>query len=146
MQQSRHKVLSLFIAQTTEPKTLSCDSLTCDEGGVIGDKHHGKDPLRSVLITSAYAYTLAETHGIEMVYGSLGENILTDFDLRSLKPGDRLRMGEVVFEVAQNCTLCNHLSQIDRKLPKLLREDRGIFARVVREGTLRQGDPVSLAL
>ena len=144
MEHTNASVLALFIADATTKKTIAVDEILCDCHGIKGDKHYGKNPDRSVLLTSTYAYELAKNENIQMQYGMLGENILVDFDLKNLKPGDRLRLGKVVVEVAQNCTLCNHLAQIDKKLPKLLRTDRGIFTRVITGGRLHPQDEVSL--
>ncbi len=144
MQNQTSKVLALYIADADQSAMISKDFVQCRLDGIEGDKHYAKDPARSVLITSTYAYMLAKKQGIDVSYGALGENILIDFDLRPFGPGTRLQMGDVILEIAQNCTLCNHLSKIDRKLPKLLRNDRGVFARVVQEGRIHTGDEVSL--
>jgi MOSC domain-containing protein YiiM len=143
LQNRNAKVIALFIADT-QSNSIGKAVITCDPQGIREDKHYGKDPARSVLVTSTYAYQLASDQGIGIPHGALGENILTDFDLKTVGPGERLQLGEVVLEIVQNCTLCNHLSKIDRKLPKLLRDDRGVFAKVVQGGTLHNGDAVSL--
>lgn len=142
MEKSSYKVIALYIC---DPETSVCSektTLTLDEKGIRNDKHYDKEQNRSVLITSTYAYDLARSHDIEIHHGELGENILTDFDLHDINPGERLKIGDVILEIAQNCTLCNHLSKIDKKLPKLLRHDRGIFAKVIQGGELRQNDEV----
>ncbi len=69
-----------------------------------------------------------------MPFGSLGENILIDYNPYHLNAGDQLRMGEVVLQISQNCTICDHLSKIDETLPTLLKDDRGIFAKVIKGG------------
>ncbi len=136
-------ILALFITDK-DAKTHTKPFLQLDEKGIVGDKHYNKNRNRSVLITSVKAYRMAEERAIVMSYGSLGENIVIDYDLHLLKPGDQLKVGEVVLEIVQNCTLCNHLSKIDKSLPKLLCNDRGIFAKVVKGGILRQKDTVHL--
>ena len=49
-------------------------SLDLDSGGIIGDKHHGGNIERSVLLATKESYALAKSNGIEMGYGELGEN------------------------------------------------------------------------
>jgi MOSC domain-containing protein YiiM len=115
-----------------------------DKSGVLEDKHYGKNIDRSVLITSTKAYLMAKEENIFMEHGSLGENIVIDYNLDLLNPGDKLQAGEVILEIVQNCTLCNHLSKIDKKLPKLLSQDRGVFAKVIKGGKLSQNDKVYL--
>jgi MOSC domain-containing protein YiiM len=97
-----------------------------------------------VLITSEASYTLANDHNIQLPFGSLGENILIDYDPYHLNAGDQLRMGEVILEISQNCTMCDHLSKIDEDLPELLKDDRGIFARVVEGGVIKKEDEIYL--
>jgi len=120
------------------------ESITIDEGGVIGDGHYGKDPLRAVMLTSTLAYDKAAQNGILLEEGALEENILIPFDPYTLPLGSRIHIAEAVVELAQNGTICRSLTRIDSKLPKLLKADRGIFARVIRAGTVRAGDPIRI--
>lgn len=78
-----------------------------------------------------------------MEYGSLGENILIDYNVYNLSMGTQLKIGEVIVEITQNCTICNYLSIIDKSLPKLLRNDRGIFVKVIQSGVIKEGDSLS---
>ena len=143
MSQVIANVLALFMTDLHK-QTISCKKIILEKEGIIGDKHYGKELSRSVLITSTYAYDLLLQEKINASFGALGENIVIDYDLHRLKPGDKLVLGEVILEIAQNCTLCNHLSKIDKRVPKLLRDDRGIFARVVKGGELHLHDEVRL--
>ena len=45
-------------------------------------------------------------------------------------------------QISQNCTLCRSLSKIDSKLPKILKNDRGIFAFVLEAGEIKENDEV----
>jgi len=118
--------------------------LTIDEKGVVEDKYYNKDIQRSVLITSLESYKLATENGINAQYSALGENILIDYNPYHLKPGARLKIGDLELEISQNCTLCNSLAKVDARLPKLLKNDRGIFAKVISGGTIRKGDNIYL--
>jgi len=139
------KVVTLFISKKEEPKHQSKLELYLDEKGVQNDKFYNKGIERSVLISSTHSYTLALEHDISMDYGALGENILIDYNIYSLLMGTQLQIGdEVVVEITQNCTICSHLSVIDKSLPKLLKKDRGIFVKVVQSGTIKEGDSVYL--
>jgi len=129
-------VLKLFVSK--KPK----NSIKIDTRGVIGDKFYDTDKNRSVLITSTKSYNVAKSNTIDLEYGELGENILVDFDIYSLPIGTKLKIGTALFQISQNCTLCKSLSKIDSKLPKLLKEDRGIFAFVLEDGEIREGDKI----
>lgn len=136
------KIIELFYS--TNDARMNSTTLTLDDKGIVEDKYYNKDIQRSVLITSLESYKLALKHGIEMPYGALGENLLIDYNPYDLKPGTTLIVGNLELEISQNCTICNSLAKIDDELPKLLRDDRGIFAKVVSSGTINQNDNIYL--
>jgi len=136
------KVSSLFYSPPSG-RTTAC-SFDLDSQGILDDKHYKKDIERSVLIASLESYALANHHDIELVHGVLGENILIDYNPYHLIAGSRLKIGKVTFEISQPCTLCKSLTKIDSKLPKLLKNDRGIFAKVMGIGSIKEGDEIYL--
>ena len=136
------KVLELFYS--TNNGRVGTDKLILDEKGVVEDKYYDKDAQRSVLIASSESYELASTNGIDVPYSALGENILIDYNPYHLTAGARLSIGNLVLEISQNCTLCNSLSKVDKRLPKLLKDDRGIFAKVITSGIINKGDNIYL--
>ncbi len=136
------KVLELFYS--TNDGRVNPDKLTLDKKGVIEDKYYNKNIQRSVLIATKESYDLAQYHGIDAAYSALGENLLIDYNPYHLKPGARLQVGEVLLEISQNCTLCNSLAKVDARLPKLLKDDRGIFAKVISSGNIVKDDNIFL--
>jgi len=135
-------ISALFISQRGSSTRESQPSIQLDLKGISHDKFYGKDIHRSVLITSKESYTLAQKHHIEMSYGSLGENLLIDYNPYHLPSGTQLSIGTCILEISQNCTLCDHLSSIDKRLPTLLKHDRGIFAKVIQEGEIKENDEI----
>lgn len=138
------EVVTLFISKKGDTQRVEKNHVELDSNGIVEDKFYAKDMNRSVLLTTTESYDLAMQKGIEMPYGSLGENILIDFNPYALAIGRQLQIGKVVFEITQNCTICNHLSKIDKSLPKLLEHDRGIFIKVLESGVVEKGDSISL--
>ena len=136
-------VLELFISIKGESNRFCRDELVVDEQGVKEDKFYAKSSDRGILITSIDSYNLAKENGILAPHSSLGENILLDVSPYHLVPGDRLEVGAILLEITQNCTICNSLSKVDTALPKLLENDRGIFAKVIKSGVIKQGDKVN---
>jgi len=136
------KIIELFYS--TSDGRINPTSLELDELGVLKDKYYNKNIQRSVLISSIDSYKLAKKNGIDAPYSALGENLLMDFNPYYLKPGAKIIVGEVEFEITQNCTLCNSLAKADEKLPVLLKDDRGIFAKVIKAGTIHKEDNVYL--
>ncbi len=134
------KVLTLFVSQNTKSERTPKMAISVDTKGVIDDKFYDKNRERSVLLTSVESYTLALEHNIEIPYGALGENILIDYNPYDLPTGTQIKIGEAVVEVTQNCTICNHLATFDKRLPTLLKDDRGIFVKVIKKGIIKKGD------
>ena len=136
------KILELFISIEGSENRVKKTSFSVDKSGVLGDKFYGKSIQRSILLSSDDSYILSKEQGIELSYGMLGENILMDFNPYLLNVGTQLQIGEVILEITQACTICNHLSKIDKKLPKLLKNDRGIFAKVIKNGSIHVNDAI----
>lgn len=138
------KVLSLFVSTKESATPIEEMGINVDEKGIIGDKHYDTDTQRSILITSIESYALAQDNQIEIPHSSLGENLLIDYNPYALPVGSKLQVGNAILAITQNCTLCNHLSKLDKKLPKLLKNDRGVFGKVLQSGTIDQGDSIYL--
>lgn len=136
------EVLKLFISKSGVSERIEKKQITLDELGVVEDKFYNKNIQRSVLIASIDSYNLIKNYNLEMPFGYLGENILLDYNPYTLEVGTKLKIGNAVLEITQHCTICNHLAVIDVKLPTLLKDDRGIFAKVISEGEIKNGDEV----
>lgn len=141
------KVLRLFITKNDENKTREQKTeVTVDEFGVRDDKFYKKNEQRAVLITSIQSYDMAANKNINLPDGVLGENILIDINPYHLESGKTIQIGNIILEITQNCTLCKGLTAINNKLPKLLKNDRGIFAKVIQNaGTIKVGDSVTIS-
>ncbi len=142
------EVLGLFSAKEGEsglprPKR---DSLFLKAGyGIEGDKFAGKKLNQSVMVVGTKAYNLAKDEGILLEYGSLGENILFDFDPHEFAAGTEFKIGDsAIIKITKNCTICKHLAVFDKKLPKLLEFHRGVYCKITQSGKIRVGDMVTL--
>ena len=144
MEKSIGRVIELFISKRDKSKRIPQSTLELDINGIVGDKFYAKDIERSILLTSVTSYELALKYGIKIPYGALGENILIDYNPYALSIGKKLKIGKVILEVTQNCTICNHLSVIDKRLPRLLKDDRGIFVKVVTVGSIEKNSEIYL--
>lgn len=140
------KVVTLFITKDDENKTRQRpQEIQVDAAGIIGDKFYAKDEQRAILITATDSYKLTQENNIEIEEGSLGENLLVNVSPYHLLPGECLTVGDTVLEITQNCTLCKGLSSVNAKLPKLLKNDRGIFAKVISgPAIIKIGDAVKI--
>lgn len=118
-------------------------------GGVPGDwqknrKYHG-GPDRAVCLFSAELYDWLRTQGIDLPWGSVGENFTTQgIDYAKLTRGDRLRVGKCVIEITDVREPCRSLAKWDPRLPKLIVGRSGWVARVVEPGDVKPGDAIEV--
>lgn len=136
------KVLGTFSAskdsQSSMPRPRA-DSLNLIEGfGIENDKFAQKDLDRTVMILGLNSYKKSEENGISLEFGSLGENLIFDFDPHSFDIGTRLLIGDSEIIITEKCTICNHLSIFDKDLPKIVKDCRGLYCKILKNGTIKE--------
>jgi len=114
-------------------------------------KHHG-GPERAVCLYSLERIRSLQTEGHPIDVGTAGENITVegiDWDL--LVPGVTIRIGDqVLLEVASFTNPCKTIrasfiaGEFIRIAQKLHPGWSRVYARVLREGQIRFGDPVGV--
>lgn len=108
--------------------------------GLAGDRHASPVSPRQLLLAGRPAY---ERWGLAPA--SLRENLRVDFSTGQLASGDLLRIGDgVMLWMTFNCEPCGLL---ERRCPgtlKTMGTQRGMLARVVRGGELREGDGIAV--
>ncbi|KAB7886285.1 MOSC domain-containing protein [Poseidonibacter ostreae] len=104
--------------------------------GIKNDKFAGKDEDKSVMVVGKKAYDISKENGINLEFGSFGENILFDFDPHDFKIGTVFKVGDVELEITQACTICNHLAVFGKELPFLVKHHRGLYCRVLNNGKI----------
>jgi len=107
--------------------------------GIKDDKFALKNLDQSVLIVPIDAYEITKKEGIELEFGSLGENILVDFNIMDMPINTKLKIGDAVVEITQKCTMCNHLAVFDKRVPRLVRNHRGVYCKIIESGIVKKG-------
>ena len=110
----------------------------------------GGDPARALLIFPNEMINTLNKEGWLMKPGDLGENITTaGIEYKAFAPGKKYMAGEIVFEITEKCNPCSNLAALwyvgeDRlkKFIETLKNRRGWYARVLKEGTIKEGDTV----
>ena len=75
--------------------------------------------------------------------GMIRENITTHgLNVNGLHVGESLRVGEALLEVTMVCTPCGQMDDLRPGLRKEIRGRRGMLCRIVKGGTIRQGDRI----
>lgn len=112
--------------------------------GVEGDAHAGGDRQLSLLAQESIDKGVAS--GVDLNPGDFGENITTrGFDLGLLKVGDRLQIGpEAVVQISELGKVCHEPCSIGRRLGDCIMPRDGVFAKVMRAGSVTPGDTVEL--
>jgi len=142
-------LIQLNISDGGMPKTaLPSAQVTVD--GMVGDRHRnlllhgGRD--RAICLFSQEQYEwLGQAHGIELPFGSVGENFTTyGIDFAQLAPGDRLRCGPCLIEITKVRYPCRNLTKWHPKLHKLVKGNSGWMAKVIEEGEVKVGDEIEV--
>ena len=112
--------------------------------GIVGDAHAG-DWHRQVSLLANESVDRMRKEGLTLAAGDFAENILTEgITLRTLPVGTVLRAGEVRLEVTQIGKECHNDCAIKKAVGKCVMPTEGIFAVVVKEGTVRAGDEIEV--
>ena len=114
-------------------------------------KHHG-GPERAVCLYSLERIRSLQTEGHPIDIGTAGENVTIEgIDWDQIVPGARIRIGdEVLFEVASFTNPCKTIrasfiaGEFIRIAQRLHPGWSRVYARVLREGEIRFGDPVEV--
>ncbi len=133
------RVVALHISSKHKGEMSSLQEAQAVENfGLEGDRYAKPGSRRQVLLFEAEVL-----RDLDLPPGSARENILIDrFPLMRCSVGTRLRLGEAILEVTQECEPCRRLEEVRPGLRELLNGRRGMLARVVKGGRISVGDPV----
>jgi len=110
--------------------------------GIKEDKFAGKDEDKAVMIVGFKAYNIAKENDIDLKLGSFGENILFDFDPHEYKIGTTFQINNVILEITENCTICNHLAVFGKELPTLVKDHRGLYCKILSSGIIKKENDI----
>ena len=110
--------------------------------GMEGDGHFGYGH-RQVSLLSAEEAEKMKLKAPDIKPGAFAENLLIqNFDLTSLKIGDRLHVGQTLLEVTQIGKECHNRCAIYEAAGDCIMPRLGIFCSVIIGGKIRVGDSV----
>lgn len=112
--------------------------------GIEGDAHAGAWH-RQVSLLSFEKVEDFRRRGADVGNGAFGENIVVaGFDLKMLPIGTRLACNDVVLELTQIGKECHRHCAIYHRMGDCIMPREGVFARVVRGGTVMAGDEMRI--
>jgi len=121
------------------------ESVTVREDyGFSGDAHADFQTHRQVSLLAVESIDKMRNKGFELNFGDFAENITTEgIELVALPVGTRLLAGdEVVLEMSQIGKECHAACAIRQQVGDCIMPREGIFAKVIRGGTLKPGDNI----
>jgi len=112
--------------------------------GIVGDAHAG-DWHRQISLLAEESIEPLRAVLPDLPPGAFAENINTEgIDLKGLPVGTRLRIGTSEAEVTQIGKECHNDCAIKKAAGTCVMPTEGIFVAVLKEGTVRAGDPVEI--
>jgi MOSC domain-containing protein YiiM len=132
-------------AQKGVPKIPIPAGLFIENFGLQDDAHAGSWH-RQVSLLGQESIDRMTLHGVgELAPGSFAENITTEnIILYDLQIGDRLFIGQAVFEVTQIGKECHRKCAIYHQIGDCIMPNEGIFVRVLQGGIISPGDEITL--
>ena len=123
--------------------------------GLAGDRqadpsvHGGPSKAVYAYPSEHYPFWRRELERSDLPWGSFGENLTTEgLDERTLRIGDRLRVGSALLRVTQPRMPCYKLGirfgQMDMVRRFLASGRSGFYLAVLEEGDVAAGDPIEL--
>ncbi|MFC2017487.1 MOSC domain-containing protein [Chloroflexota bacterium] len=117
-----------------------------EDYGLVGDAHAASDTHRQVSLLALASIEKMRHLGLELSAGDFAENLTVEgMDLVSLPIGTRLALGKgVTLEVTQIGKKCHTGCAIFQQIGKCVMPKEGIFARVIKGGTVKAGDELKV--
>ncbi|MCK4259866.1 MAG: MOSC domain-containing protein [Halanaerobiales bacterium] len=111
--------------------------------GLEGDAHGG-NWHRQISLLAEESIDKMRNKGLELKFGDFAENITTKgLILHKLPVGTLLKIGEeVIMEVTQIGKKCHHDCEIFKKIGSCIMPLEGIFACIIRGGSIKAGDKI----
>lgn len=145
------RIFQLHVSRGGVPKRPVPEA-ALTESGLEGDavahpRIHG-GPERALCLYALERILALQREGHPVFPGALGENVTTEgLDFADVRPGDRLELGTALVEVTRYTTPCATTAPCVGGDQRRIHHDHApgwsrVYARVLRGGRLRAGDPV----
>lgn len=136
---------------------LPIETAVVDESGLVGDlqadRVHHSSPDQALCLFSLEVIEAFQAEGHPIAPGSAGENItVSGIDWDEVTPGTRMRIGPVEIEITYYATPCSKNAQwfadgrFNRMHPSKHPGESRVYARVLRGGPIKPGDPIELVV
>jgi MOSC domain-containing protein YiiM len=122
------------------------EGLLREDHGLIGDAHADCCTHRQVSLLAIESINKMRNIGFNVRPGDMAENLtIEDLELVSLPVGTRLCIGkDVLLEITQIGKECHSGCAIYRQIGRCSMPKEGVFGKVIRGGSVRTGDRISV--
>ncbi len=136
------KILSVNISEQKGTVKKPVDEITLNHLGVMEDAHAGHWHRQVSLLGKESVDRFSKEAGRAIAFGEFAENLTTEgMELVKTSPLDRFVGENVELEVTQIGKKCHGTTcAIFREVGNCVMPKEGIFARVIRQGSLKPGD------
>jgi MOSC domain-containing protein YiiM len=141
---SKIKVLSVNVSKEKGVIKKPVEQIIITEKGIEQDAHAGDWHRQISLLAKESIDNFEKILGRKLKYGEFAENITTEgITLYTMKPGDKLNIGNVELEVTQIGKKCHGEGcAIFSQVGKCVMPKEGIFAKVIKTGSVKAGDEI----
>lgn len=117
-----------------------------EEFGMIGDAHADCCTHRQVSLLAMESIEKMQKMGYPVKPGDFAENLTTEnIDLLAIPVGTRLSAGkDVILEITQHGKECHSGCAIFKQVGKCIMPKEGVFARVIKGGSVKAGDSIKV--
>lgn len=151
----RGTIAQISVSPGGVPK-LAVPAARVSELGLEGDAHrdmeHHGGPERALCLFALEQIRALQAEGHTVSPGAIGENLTVEgLDWERVTPGSRLELGDdVVIEITSYTAPCFNIKKnfVDGDIARVSQKrhpgSSRVYARVLKTGAIRQGDPVRL--
>jgi MOSC domain-containing protein YiiM len=140
-------VVAVCRSEKTGTRKEPCgEGIFIEDYGLENDAHATRGIARQVSLLAEGSIEKMRGRGIELNPGDFAENLtIRGMELFTLPVGTRLKVGgEVVLEISQIGKNCHSGCAIFQAVGTCIMPKEGVFARVIRGGTIRTGDDIDI--
>lgn len=128
------------------PKENVGEGLLIENWGLEQDAHAGKWHRQVSMLSADKIEEFKNEHpDVNIEPGVFGENlVISGIDFAALSVGTVIKIGEGVLELSQIGKECHLGCMIAQTAGKCIMPTEGVFARIIKGGTVNTGDPVKI--
>ena len=126
-------------------KTPISEGYFIEDFGLEGDAHAGKWHRQVSLLAQESIDKMTKSGVLGLCSGKFAENITTEgIILHEIPVGTKISIGETVHEVSQIGKECHTGCAIRVQVGQCIMPKEGIFTKVLKTGTIKVGDMISI--